>query len=79
MVSAARKRLDVRRVLRRVAERVAELLHRAVETAIEVHERVGRPQLLAQLFARNQLIAPRHEQTEDLERLLGKPDLPAVV
>ena len=57
----------------RISERVAELLHRAVQPTVEVDECVGRPELLPNLVSRDHLVAARDQETEDLERLIGKP------
>jgi hypothetical protein len=43
--------LDESRILGRVTKRVAESVDRGVQPVIEVHERIGRPQLLAQQFS----------------------------
>jgi hypothetical protein len=51
------------RVVRRIAQRSAQLVDSGVQAVLEVHKGVGRPKLLAQLLAR-----------DDVARLLQQHD-----
>ena len=56
-----------------------DLPDRVVESRIEVHEGAGGPESLVQLLARHHLARAVQQQLQDLERLLGKPDLPSAL
>ena len=64
-------------MFRGVAQRFAQLPHRAIEGQIEVDERVGGPEPLPQLLARDDVAGMFQEQLQNLKRLIGQPNLDA--
>src|SRR4051794_9270324 len=68
-VSLAGYRLDVARTGSGIAQRFANLVNRRVQAVIKVHEGVGRPELLLQLFASHDLSGALEQQREDLKGL----------
>src|SRR5262249_51095843 len=74
-IAAPRHRLNEARVLGWIAQRVAQFLDGAVQTSVEVDERVRGPEALPQLVARDEVAGPFEQQQQDLNGLLGEPDL----
>lgn len=67
-------RLHEARRVRGIAEGLAQPAHGVVEAGVEVHERVGRPQALAQLLAGDHLAGAGQQQGQDAERLILEVD-----
>ena len=61
-----------------VIERLPELLDGGVQAGVKRDERLGWPKLLAKLFTGQDVARPLEQQQKDFERLILKPDLPAV-
>src|SRR6185436_5536221 len=78
-VAAPRHRLYVARFIRRFPECLPQLLDGGVDAVVELDDGVVGPELLSNLFAQHYLagIFQKHEQ--DLEGLLVKPDLQAML
>ncbi len=68
-ISSSRNSLDKRRFLGRVAERLTRLSYGRVQTVLEIDERIGLPQPLAQFLASHDLTSPLDERKEDLTRV----------
>src|SRR5258708_37782063 len=60
----------------RVAERLAQSGDSTVQPMVEVHKRVGRPEALAQLVARDHFPGSLQEQRQHTERLFLYPAQP---
>ncbi len=56
-----------------IAQRLADLVHRGIQAVIEIDKGVGRPDLFAQLIARDHFTGILEQRREDLKRLLLKP------
>jgi hypothetical protein len=78
-VAAPRHRLYVSRFVRRFPERLPQLLDGGVDAVVKLDDGVVWPELLSDFFAQNDFarIFQKHEQ--DLEGLLVKPDLQAML
>jgi hypothetical protein len=68
-VAMPRNGFHIPRMVRRFSQGRPQLGHRLVQAAIEVHERMRRPKLLAQLFAGHHFPGMFQKEGEDLERL----------
>jgi hypothetical protein len=77
-VAAARQRLDESRILSRVAERFAQLPDCVVQSDIEIDERLGRPEMLPELLARDDFTWTGQQEPQNLKGLFRKPHLQAV-
>ena len=73
-VAAPMQRLDEPRIVGIVAERRAQPLDRRIQAVLEIDERPGRPQALAQLFARHDFARTVEHRHENFEGLILKPD-----
>jgi len=73
-IAAPGEGLNEPRVGRRVPECLPQLVDGGIEAVIEVDERVGRPQRLAELLPGHDLVGPRQERDEDPERPLLEAD-----
>src|SRR2546423_752956 len=69
-VSAPGQSLNEARVIGVVAQRFAQLVDRPVETALEIHEGVGGPEFLLDLFPGHHLAGPVQQNGQNLKRLL---------
>ncbi len=78
-IPSTRYRLDKRRRFGGIAERLPEFLYRRVEAVLEVDERVGLPETVAQVVARDNLARPVEECRQHLGRLLLQRDATAIV
>ena len=78
-VPATTQGFDESRVLRRVSQRLAELPDGRPQAVIEVHEGVGRPQSILELFARYHVAGTLQKYPKDLEWFLLKLHLQAVL
>ena len=65
--AATRQRLDEPRILGRIGERFAQLPDGAVQADIEIDKRLGRPQSLPELLARDYVSGTPQQQTQNLE------------
>ena len=74
-ISAPRQSLDEARTLGVVIQRRPQSLHGIVEALLEVHERVGGPQFLLQLFSADDLAGTLQQHGQDLHRLALQSDL----
>ena len=68
-VATLRQRLDIARCIGFVAERLAQFLDRRVQAVVEINERVGGPEALANLLAGDQLAGLLQQDFENLDRL----------
>src|SRR5436309_8739032 len=73
-VSAPRHGLQVSGAGGGISQRFPQLIYCGVQAVIEVNECVGRPQLLTQLFARNDFSRMLQQVSEHLKRLLLQAD-----
>jgi hypothetical protein len=78
-IAAAGDGLNVARAVGRIAENIAEFFDGAVQAGFEVHKGAGRPQLLLQLFARDNFTGMLEQELKDSKRLLGKAKPGAVL
>ncbi len=78
-VSATGQRFDVARTGSGVSQRLANLVDGRVQAVVEVDERVGGPELLLQLFARDHLARPLQQQSQHLKGLLLQAQLDAAL
>ena len=62
-----------------IAEGLAELGDGGVQAPLEIHEGVGGPEAVAELFAGDQLAGGLEERLEDAERLILEPDAQPVL
>jgi hypothetical protein len=67
------------RVVCRIAQRPAQLVDRSVQTVLEVHKCVGRPKLLAQLLARDDLARLLQQHGQNSKGLFLNFDLEPVL
>src|ERR1700730_2041249 len=74
-ISAPRKGLDIARTGGRIAQDLAQFINGGVQAVVEIHEGIGGPELLAQLFARDDISGALKQQGEYLERLLLQAEL----
>src|SRR5258705_5601927 len=73
-VAAPMQRFHKSRIVRIVSERRTKPLQGSVEAVLEIDERAGGPEPLAQLFARDQLTGPLEHHRQNFERLFLKSD-----
>ena len=73
-----RNRLDIAWAIGRVSQRRSQLGHGLVQAAIEIHKRVGWPELFSQLFAGHHFSGMFQKEGEYLKRLLLQLDPNAV-
>ena len=78
-VSAAGEGFDVARAGSRVSESFAHLVDGGVQAVVEVDERVGGPELLLQLFARDDFAGTFEQQRQHLEGLSLQAQLDAAL
>jgi len=73
-------RLDISRFLDRVPQHRPEVFHGAVQPVLEIHERVGGPELLLKLFAGNDVAPVFHQNLKHVKRLGAQlqPDAVAI-
>ena len=76
-VSAARNSLHKTRIASFVADHLADLLDRGVQSVVEFYERLGRPQLFAQLVAGDQFTMALQKSLQEPARLLLNADFTA--
>src|SRR6266705_1573007 len=73
-ISAPRQRLDKSRVVSGVAQCLSELVYGCVQAVVEIDERILRPDLRAQLFARYHFGRPLKQDGKHLEWLFLQLD-----
>jgi tRNA pseudouridine-54 N-methylase len=73
-VATPRHCFDILRTLGRIIERLTESGNGAIQSVIEVHERVGGPELLLQLLARHHIARALQQRGQDLKGLLLQPN-----
>ncbi len=78
-IPSTRQRLDKRRRLGGITERLPEFLYRCVEAVLEVDERVGLPEPVAQILASDNIAGPVKERRQHLGRLLLQRHATAIV
>jgi hypothetical protein len=77
-IPAPGQRFDEAWVLRGIAQRVAKFLDGGIQPGVEIDERVVGPQTLTQRVARHRFSRALEQGQQDLQRLVRKPDLPAL-
>ena len=70
-VPAARQRLDIARDVGRIVERLAQAAHRRVQAGLEVDERIGAPEAIAQCLARDELARTLEQRLQNRDGLVG--------
>src|SRR5258708_18642215 len=78
-ISATGQRLDVLGAERRIAQAFAELIYGRVQAMVEVHEGIGGPQFLAQIFAGHHFSMALQKHGQYLKRLFLQAELDAVL
>ena len=78
-VSPPRQSLNIPGPVCRIAECLAQPVDGIIQPVVEVSEGVGRPQFLSQLLSRHHLTGTLQQTNENLERLILKLDLAAVL
>ena len=76
-VAAARNSLHKTRIASFVADHLADLLDRGVQSVVEFYERLGRPELFAQLVAGDQFPMPFQKSLQQPARLFLNADFAA--
>jgi hypothetical protein len=69
---------DVERLVGRIAQSFPELHNRSIQAVIEIDEGIGRPEMLAQLFARDHLPGVFEQQEQNTRRLFAQLNKGAV-
>src|ERR1700688_2011420 len=64
-ISSPCQRLDIPGTGCRIAQGLPQLVHCGVQAVVEIHESVGRPELLAQLLARDHIAGTLPQQGQD--------------
>ena len=77
-IAAPRHGFDESRVVGGVVERLAELADGAVQPDLEFDERVRGPEHASQFFAGDHFTGTAQQLLQDLEGLIGQPDLQAM-
>ena len=70
-VPATGQRLDIARDVGRIIERLAQAAHRRVQTGLEVDERIGGPEALAQCLTRDELARTLEQRVQNRDGLVG--------
>jgi hypothetical protein len=77
-IAHAGESFDVERMIRRIAQGCAQLLYGVIHAVLEIHERIGRPQALAEFFAGDDFAGMLQEDGQDVEGLTGQSHAGAV-
>jgi hypothetical protein len=77
-VAATRQSLNQAGIVRRISQCFAHAVHGGVESVLEVAKRLGRPELLLQLFASDEFSGAKQQRFENLKRLPGQTDSDAL-
>ena len=73
-IALLRDGFDVERLVGRITQGLAELHDRSIQTVVEIDEGVGRPEMLAQLLARDHLPGVLQQQEQNARRLFAQLD-----
>src|SRR5437867_6325247 len=71
-IATTRQSLDKAGILGGVTQGLPQAVHRGADAVLELHNRIVRPQTLAQIFSRYQLARVLQEHDQDSQRLLGE-------
>jgi hypothetical protein len=77
-ITLFRDGFDVERLLGRATQGLAELHDSRIQAVIEVDEGIGRPEMLAQLLARDHLPGVLQQQEQNARRLFPQLDESAI-